>query len=457
MDAKIPAMVFFRFKEEITYTCKMIALKMIAEEKSVQQTKFFEITAILLPIILIVIFVNLYGLKIPYQDEWEIVGAIEKMHNHSLTTADLWAQHNEHRIFFPRIIMLFSAKFSKWNISLELYANIIIATAILILLLSILKSTVENTPRLLKLFTALIAFSMVQNENWAWGWQMQIFLSAFGTILAVWAANKWQGQIKGLLTVIIGAVISSYSFNSGLGTFIAVLLIFLLQNKWKLIHILILIVVFAGAISLYYYNYRKPVLHPSLLFFADHPQLYLKYVFTCMGSSLAWNYSSAQLIAEISIIIIVCAIIFLWKMDRSKISMLAPWFALALYACITALAIGIGRSGLNSRQSMASRYTTITLYLPLCAIILFPYAAGLITHLNKFNKTVFMLILLSTYMLSYCKGIIEMRTRYMDTRKAAAYLSDIKAAKDEELNILFYDPNVLRTRVQILFDMGIKF
>src|SRR5438046_3107298 len=59
--------------------------------------------AIALPAVIVLLFVQAHAVNVPYWDEWESVPDILAAHLRRLTIADLWRQHNEHRIFFPRV------------------------------------------------------------------------------------------------------------------------------------------------------------------------------------------------------------------------------------------------------------------------------------------------------------------------------------------------------------------
>ena len=58
----------------------------------------------LLPIAIVSIYIFLFGLNIPFLDQWEVVGLLEQQQQGSLSFSDLLAQHNEHRPFFPRLL-----------------------------------------------------------------------------------------------------------------------------------------------------------------------------------------------------------------------------------------------------------------------------------------------------------------------------------------------------------------
>lgn len=335
-----------------------------------QIKKVIYIAAFLLPPVFVFYFVCQFGVTIPYLDQWELVPLFEKMHNHTLSLSDLWTQHNEHRILFPQMIMLFLAHLSNWNIVFELYANLVLATLTFLFLSSILSNTLNTVSPWLKFFTSLMVFSMAQYENWMWGWQIQIFLSVLGTIIAVWAVNKWPGKWNGMIIAISAAILSSYSFNAGLMTWPAVIIVLLLQKKWKLKHVVIYILAFIATVLLYYYKYTKCSYHPPLLFFMSHPLIYIRYILEYLGASLGWNHSIRPFVTIISLFLISLAIFNIWRTDKQKMHELAPWLSFSLYAWLVACATGVGRSGFGWQQASSSRYTTISFFLPLSAGVL---------------------------------------------------------------------------------------
>jgi hypothetical protein len=420
--------------------------------------------AILLPFFFVLFFVYKFGITIPYLDQWELVPLLEKMHNNTLTLADLWSQHNEHRIIFPQILMLILARFSNWNIFLELCANIALAAFTLLFLLSILRSTLEIVSPLLKIFTSLMVFSMAQYQNWSWGWQIQFFLSILGSVIAIWAANKWRGKANALIIIILAAVLSSYSFNTGLLTWPAVLVVMLLQKEWKRRHIIILTLACITTILLYYHNYTKPAYHPPILFFLDHPLVYTGYVLIYLGASLGWNCFSSFIMALIILAMTLLAMFNIWRFDRQKLRNLAPWLALALYACLAACATGLGRAGFGWQQALAGRYTTISMFLPLssgvllyCSIKLNLIADKRKILKNRLFAAIVICILLISYAGSYYNGIKIMKESSIYINASAFCLAYPQTADDYFLRILYPDPNIIRPRIKTLSDLGIKF
>ena len=136
--------------------------------------------------LLVLYFIWNYAQKVPFWDQWEFVPVLEKLHYHTLKFADLWQQHNEHRILFPKILMLILAYFSGWNFFVEFCAILVISAINLFLLYSILDKTIDSRKSIvLKIIMPLLIFSMIQYENWSCSWQIQIYMSVFGAIIAM--------------------------------------------------------------------------------------------------------------------------------------------------------------------------------------------------------------------------------------------------------------------------------
>src|SRR5262245_35820129 len=58
------------------------------------------------PFLILIWAVARYSIDVPFLDQWDLVPLIDKMYQGQLTFHDLWMQFNEHRILFPKIIML---------------------------------------------------------------------------------------------------------------------------------------------------------------------------------------------------------------------------------------------------------------------------------------------------------------------------------------------------------------
>lgn len=421
-------------------------------------------TAIIPPIIFTSFFVYKFGITIPFWDQWEFVPLLEKIHNNTFTLADLWSQHNEHRILFPKIIMLLLARWSNWNIFLELCTNIVLAFFTLLFLLFILHDTLKTVPAWLKIFASLLVFSMAQYENWMWGWQIQMFLSVLGSVMAIWAANKWQGKSPGLTIAILSAILSSYSFSTGLAIWPALLVLFLMQKKWKMRHIIILVISCIGTILFYYHKYTPSTTNAPLSLYFHHPLIYIRYVLTYLGSSLSLSPSTSFVTALIFLILLLLAIFNIGRLDKSKLCDFASWPALIIYVLLAACVTGLGRAGIGWQQAASSRYTTISSLLPLSVGVLLYYSAKLHSEIKPkklFKNAIFTTVIVSAFLISYIgcyrSGVQILKNRSKYINASAFCLNNPQIADDYYLVRLYPDPDVVRSRIKILSELNIKF
>ncbi len=325
----------------------------------------------LIPFVCLVYLVANYMVDVPYWDQWALVPLLEKSYQGSISFNDLWMQNNEHRILFPKIIMLTLARLSNWKISYELAANIFLAVGIFLTITYQFKKTAAsaNAPKAYWAIPiiSLITFSMTQSENWLWGWQIQVFLNvltaAAGFLLLANHPAKWPPFCFALLL----GIIATFSFATGL-TFwpIGLLVLFLsgFQNKkTKTLKIAVWAAASLTILCAYLYNFQESPDYPPLktLLFAKFPLEYTKYILAYLGTPLCWyRIDLAILFGLTGLIIAACLIYSLTKSKRIKFQLLLPFIALTLYPIASAAVTGIGRMVFGSAQAMHTRYTTIS-------------------------------------------------------------------------------------------------
>src|SRR5438270_13475536 len=76
------------------------------------------------PPLLIGLLILRDGVDVPFWDQWDGTAPLfEKMAAGTLGFADFFAQHNEHRILFPRLIFFGLGCLTHWNIRAELFVS----------------------------------------------------------------------------------------------------------------------------------------------------------------------------------------------------------------------------------------------------------------------------------------------------------------------------------------------
>jgi len=81
----------------------------------------------ILPALLLFYFVHRYGVDLPWWDEWDaLLIPLQLFDSGRLTFTALFAQHNEHRMLFPRLITLANAMLFHWNRTAEMYVTVVL-------------------------------------------------------------------------------------------------------------------------------------------------------------------------------------------------------------------------------------------------------------------------------------------------------------------------------------------
>jgi hypothetical protein len=173
---------------------------------------------IILPVILDIFFIKLYGVNVPYMDQWVFVPLIDKFYNSNLDFNDFFAQHNEHRLPFARIIMLISMYFTHYNNVAEMYISCGIASLTLFMLFLLYKQQFGLSRSSLIGFIPVswLLFDFRQYDNILLGFTIHIYLAIFGLIAAIYSLKNARKIDRMFVLAILGGVLSSFSFLTGL-------------------------------------------------------------------------------------------------------------------------------------------------------------------------------------------------------------------------------------------------
>jgi len=319
-----------------------------------------------LPLVVLVSRIHKYKVDVPYWDQWNFIPILEKAHEKTLTFKDLWEPHNEHRIVFPRIIMLILADISDWNISYELYFNVVLAFGVFLLLVYQIKTTLVSFKISFSFWIipviSIIVFSLNQWENWLWGWNIQVFLNVFSIVGAtVVLANPNLSWWKFILAVLL-TIIGTYSYASGILFWpIGIIILSLSPLSKAKKKLMVISWGIMGIICIYAYSlgYQTPPHHPPLAFFMENPLKFIKYVLTYLGTTPLTSDVHPQLAfltGLTGLIVFVITSAMLLGYYKKKATVLLPYLSLSAYALASAVLTGIGRAGFGEVQAVSSRY-----------------------------------------------------------------------------------------------------
>jgi hypothetical protein len=395
----------------------------------------------------------------PYWDQWCLADILKKWHNGSLTLVDLWQQHNEHRIIFPYLVMLFTAVLTKWNLCYEIAINLFLGTCIYAILFFQIRKLGKlfNLKVNIALFlVSVLVFSFAQAENWIWGWQIAFFMNVFSVIAGIFFLASPVLNQKTFVWAIISGIVAAYSSANGIVFWIIGFVILSIRDipgGHKKAALVSWGIVAAFVMASYLYGYHKPSHHPSCLFVFRHPMQALGYFFAYLGNPFFFrNVKFVLLPIGLGLFCFTSFIFILWLsykiVNRSRMVLLAvlPWFSLAVYSIVSAVITMFGRSGFGIRQAISSRYVTTSNLLWISVIVLAPvllhgmYISSAFFPMKIFRNRTFQILCLIVFL------ILEVSVGYGAYKWSHEYVKLLSMARSD-LESGHYDDVFIKANV----------
>lgn len=374
-----------------------------------------------LPALFIGLVIYFSSVNTPFWDQWELVPVMQHMQTGDFYVNDLWQQHNEHRLFFPKLIMVASAYLTHWNTRVEMAISLAIAIGSFLLLIKLWRRSA--VPLGLLFLCSMIWFSPVQIENWLWGWQIQWFLSVLGVLVALYGLSKVVDaglSVKAALFMVGGTILAQYSLGSGTLLW-PVLVLALLYLRAPLHKLAAVGLVGVGTTLLYYSRYAHLTVPSKGLAFYE-PLAFIKYELLYFGRSLSFYHKPAMLCGLLLLICFAGLAIYMFTRQKDLFRRNIVWIVLGLYAIGSGFVTGLARLGFGVDEAASSRYTTISSLLLISTLIIAynsrqtwqPYLRG-----NRVLQPTLIVVVASLVLLNGAWGVHGARTQY--DRLAAIY------------------------------------
>lgn len=330
------------------------------------------------------ILVFLYGVDTPWGDQWDGTWPLlEKMQAGTLGLGDFFAFHNEHRIFFPRLIAIGLAKLTHWNVRAELLVIWLLAGVCSVNLwrLALITGWRTSGNRTWLLLAAnVMLFTPMQWENFLWGFQIGFFLPLAALTACFWVALSLRRPFDFLSTIVL-CLISTFSIASGFACWFLTAPLLLLWNgktRARGEKIWWLVWVFSGAASTYLYfrGYAQPAAHPSVLEALKQPfraiRFSLAYLGTPFSGTAPHPSAVASVVSAALVILFAACLLYLWRWrrDRTLLAHSLPWVSLAGSALVSAFLTMLGRLGFGIPAATQSRYVSFAIMLPIGLLFL---------------------------------------------------------------------------------------
>ncbi|MEG4083969.1 hypothetical protein [Microcoleus sp. POL10_C6] len=372
--------------------------------------KIILFTLYLIPVLLLIGFVSNFSVNVPVDDEWRLASLFEKIAGGNVTFNDFWALHSNHRILFPKIIIALLAFASRWNINYQLCLSIGLAAITFIAMYKLSSMQVKNVAddlwHLANILTCILLFSLVQHENWLWGFQVAWFFVNLCFVAAVYALVSHHKLLPNI-RISIAAVFcffASFSLAQGLLSWLAAIPAVVAlegnaaQKRKRLIVWMLLFVATCAVYSIDYHPSRKT----SIISLLKKPFVVIDYFLSLLGSPIV---RSPGVAAFVGLVIFASFIFFVvyfgQKMvsssvassvsansekqpqvpaipssiaitDRKDIAenyQALPWLSIGFFSVLSALFITAGRAEFGAIQAIeSSRYTTNSILLLIAVV-----------------------------------------------------------------------------------------
>ena len=376
--------------------------------------KIILFTLYLIPVVLLIGFVANFSVNVPIDDEWRLASFFEKIATGNVTFNDFWALHSNHRIVFPKIIIAVLAFVSQWNINYPLCLSIALAVITFVATYKLSSMQVKNVGddlwHLANILTCILLCSLVQHENWLWGFQLAWFLVNLCFVAAVYCLSRdtalpspLSGRDTALpcpydIQISIAALfcfIASFSLAQGLLSWLAAIPAVMAlegnaaQKRKRLIVWMLLFVATGAVYSIDYHPSRKT----SIISLFNKPLVVIDYFLSLLGSPIVRSPGISALVG----LLIFASFLFLVFYFGRKISKnheAIPWLSIGLFSVLSALFITVGRAQFGAIQALeSSRYTTNSILLLMALVQLGQlFVRGNIATLNRNYKFVYRIL-----------------------------------------------------------------
>ncbi|HEY9216139.1 MAG TPA: hypothetical protein VIQ29_25205 [Ancylobacter sp.] len=335
------------------------------------------------PPLYLLVAIQYSAITVPFWDHTELIRWIVSWDEGSFHFSSLWAPHNHTRPFVYRLVMVFNAVLTGWDIRSEyIYMYLAIygtcachAWVIHRLLASAIPPIVFSRTLLL---SSLILFSPVGHNNHWWSMMFQLNATNLFIALTFVTAFAWPARWCAHITAAASCWLAAFTLTNGFFAMVAVIVVFQLSasrilrpDRFALFWAVNLIVV--AAFYLPGMTMDSSSTHPGILKLGEFS---LAYLGAPLAGLLWFPYRNMFHIPVQTWPNVVCGVILLvtcaglswnaWPRLRERNLAAMILFGFAGFAMMSAVATGWARAAFDEigvSNGNASRYTIFAAYL----------------------------------------------------------------------------------------------
>ncbi len=322
------------------------------------------------PVVAYFWLVHRYSVNVVVGDQWDDVTVIRRSYSNLFDWNLLWAQHAEHRIFFPNLLVIFLSRTTHFNIQFEEYLSAFMLALATALIIWAHKRRSPSTPWLYYCPVALLTFSFVQFGNTLWGFQMCWYLVLLALATAIVVLDRVTLGWLTFIGAVAAGVVGSFSLLQGLFIWPAGLVLLLIRRRaWPFIAAWV--VAGLASVALYFHNFNFATVPSVRTYTLDHPLYAAKFFLYTVGDVVGVQQPPGEppngfvLFIGLLMVVLAVATLVLYGIRRDSRSGSPVGVALICVGLLFAVSITQSRVVFGyAAGAGASRYTTFDLLIP---------------------------------------------------------------------------------------------
>lgn len=328
----------------------------------------------LLPIACAFHMMRTHWVPVPWWDEWWTPGRdLALFYKGALNWSRIFSEHNEHRLVFPRLILVPLALVAGWDVRQAMMLSFLGALAVSAGLYRLLKFTDEPLATRLVVWGVMngLLFAPAQYENFLLGTIFIAFVLGIALLLGV-LINLSERSIraKALLNGAL-ALIATYSYGNGMFLWLLLFPIDWSNGKARVRNVAekrlvwwsLYILAAALSIGCYFISYEHPSRSPAMVLgLSRWPEL-LHYLVVWLGDLFLTTNPTVLGSSVLLLFILLATCAFSSGISSSRFKSHYPWLVLGCYTLLSGMATAVTRLGFGVIEASDHRYTTFTVFL----------------------------------------------------------------------------------------------
>ncbi len=337
------------------------------------------------------------AVNIPTWDDWERGDLLQHYYEGTLGFKYLYSPHIDHRILFPRLIILALNELTGGDLRVEILVSygIVVAGGIALFMLILRTLERRDSAYVVTFLVNLFLFAPLQYQNFLWAIQIAFVLPlACLAIILLAMTSRLRLWAKFLITL-AATTVATHSFAHGLVLWpVALCLPIFLKEfaplKRRLTFIGLFLLCAIAIITPYFawdlqttshhgYGYGPGERPPGIRHLAESPEhldKVFRYALALLGNTMARLFHSdpmevARDTGRTVLILFLCGVGWMFlKRKTEDWNRLLPWAAAGFYSIAVAVIIGLGRYHIGENRALLTRYVSNTMYIYIALVVM---------------------------------------------------------------------------------------